>query len=306
MLTAHDLLPREPRPGQVRAQRRLFDASTRCRALASTAAAAGRAARACRPAKVHVIHHGAFAHVAAAAGGSAAARAGRRGRAGGAVLRAAAPVQGPGDAAASVAGDRRGAAVDRRAADDGPGAAAGAGRPPPSGSCRGSSPTPSCRRCFAAPTSSCCPTRGPSALTSPACWRRRWRSARPVVLTDVGGFSEVAAAGARSAGAGGGPGGAAGCAGGADRPTRRRGSGWGPRRWPRPGDRTPGTRRRAPRWRSTSRSAADQDATRPARRSALGAGPPRRGPPAPPRCRTARSSAARPAWATAPTLICPT
>ncbi|MGA9859500.1 MAG: glycosyltransferase family 4 protein [Solirubrobacteraceae bacterium] len=63
VLTAHDLLPREPRFGQARAQRRLFD---RMDALV-VHSAYGRQQLVDRlgvaPEKVHIIHHGAFAHV---------------------------------------------------------------------------------------------------------------------------------------------------------------------------------------------------------------------------------------------------
>ncbi len=64
VLTAHDLLPREPRTGQVRAQRRLYDAVDavivhseygREQLLHSTGV---------YPGKVHVVHHGAFTHLA--------------------------------------------------------------------------------------------------------------------------------------------------------------------------------------------------------------------------------------------------
>lgn len=65
VLTAHDLLPREPRPGQTRAQRRLYD---RVQAVI-THSAYGRRQLVERlgiePRKVHVIHHGAFEHLAA-------------------------------------------------------------------------------------------------------------------------------------------------------------------------------------------------------------------------------------------------
>jgi glycosyltransferase involved in cell wall biosynthesis len=64
VLTAHDLLPREPRPGQVRAQRRLYDAVDAVVAHSEY----GRAQLVDRlgldPAKVHVIHHGAFDYLA--------------------------------------------------------------------------------------------------------------------------------------------------------------------------------------------------------------------------------------------------
>jgi glycosyltransferase involved in cell wall biosynthesis len=62
VLTAHDLLPREPRPGQARAQRRLYDRvdavvthSEYGRQLLTGMGVDG--------AKVHVIHHGAFEHL---------------------------------------------------------------------------------------------------------------------------------------------------------------------------------------------------------------------------------------------------
>ena len=63
VLTAHDLLPREPRPGQARAQRRLYDVADavvvhsdygRGRLIDGLGVAAE---------KVHVIHHGAFEHL---------------------------------------------------------------------------------------------------------------------------------------------------------------------------------------------------------------------------------------------------
>ena len=63
VLTAHDLLPREARRGQARAQRRLYDAVDAvvvhseygCRQLTQVLGV--------DPATVHVIHHGAFAHL---------------------------------------------------------------------------------------------------------------------------------------------------------------------------------------------------------------------------------------------------
>ncbi len=65
VLTAHDLLPREPRPGQVRAQRRLYDAVD----AIVVHSGYGRDLLVERlgvdPAKVRVIHHGAFKHLTA-------------------------------------------------------------------------------------------------------------------------------------------------------------------------------------------------------------------------------------------------
>jgi glycosyltransferase involved in cell wall biosynthesis len=64
VLTAHDLLPREPRAGQATAQRRLYDAVD----AVVTHSEYGRAQLVDRlglpPDKVHVIHHGAFEHLA--------------------------------------------------------------------------------------------------------------------------------------------------------------------------------------------------------------------------------------------------
>jgi glycosyltransferase involved in cell wall biosynthesis len=63
VLTAHDLLPREPRPGQVRAQRRLYDEMD----AIVVHSAYGRDllvhGLSVDPAKVRVIHHGAFKHL---------------------------------------------------------------------------------------------------------------------------------------------------------------------------------------------------------------------------------------------------
>jgi glycosyltransferase involved in cell wall biosynthesis len=63
VLTAHDLLPREPRPGQARAQRRLYE---RIDALVTHSEYGRRQlvdVLGINPGKVHVIHHGAFAHL---------------------------------------------------------------------------------------------------------------------------------------------------------------------------------------------------------------------------------------------------
>ncbi|MGO9751717.1 MAG: glycosyltransferase family 4 protein [Solirubrobacteraceae bacterium] len=63
VLTAHDLLPREPRPGQLRAQRRLYetvDAIVVHSRYGRDALVGGLGVDA---EKVHVIHHGAFEHL---------------------------------------------------------------------------------------------------------------------------------------------------------------------------------------------------------------------------------------------------
>src|SRR5262249_40566887 len=63
VITAHDLPPREPRPGQASAPRRLCD-TAHARVVHS---AHGRRqlveGLSIDPAKVHVIHHGAFEHL---------------------------------------------------------------------------------------------------------------------------------------------------------------------------------------------------------------------------------------------------
>lgn len=64
VLTAHDLLPREPKPGQARAQRRLYDA-VRAIVVHSEYGRGQLVERLGVPEeKVRVIHHGAFQHLA--------------------------------------------------------------------------------------------------------------------------------------------------------------------------------------------------------------------------------------------------
>jgi glycosyltransferase involved in cell wall biosynthesis len=62
VLTAHDLLPREPRPGQAKAQRRLYE---RVDAIVvhSEYGQATLAVLGVDQSKLHVIHHGAFQHL---------------------------------------------------------------------------------------------------------------------------------------------------------------------------------------------------------------------------------------------------
>jgi glycosyltransferase involved in cell wall biosynthesis len=67
VLTAHDLLPREPRPGQLRAQRRLYDRVDAVIAHSEYGRLTLVDGLGLRSDKVHVIHHGAFEHLAAAA-----------------------------------------------------------------------------------------------------------------------------------------------------------------------------------------------------------------------------------------------
>lgn len=66
VLTAHDVLPREPRAGQLRAQRRLYERVDAVVVHSEHGAARLRDELGTDPAKVHVIPHGAFTHLAAA------------------------------------------------------------------------------------------------------------------------------------------------------------------------------------------------------------------------------------------------
>ncbi len=68
VLTAHDLLPREPRPGQVRAQRRLYDALDALVVHSQYGRRQLVEALGVDPGKVRVIHHGAFEHLTRFAG----------------------------------------------------------------------------------------------------------------------------------------------------------------------------------------------------------------------------------------------
>lgn len=62
VLTAHDVLPREPRPGQLDAQRRLYERVDAVVVHSEHGAQRLRGELAIDPAKVHVIPHGAFDH----------------------------------------------------------------------------------------------------------------------------------------------------------------------------------------------------------------------------------------------------
>jgi glycosyltransferase involved in cell wall biosynthesis len=66
VLTAHDLLPREPRPGQARAQRRVYDAVDAVVVHSEYGRRQLVDALGVSAAKVEVVPHGAFAHLAAA------------------------------------------------------------------------------------------------------------------------------------------------------------------------------------------------------------------------------------------------
>jgi glycosyltransferase involved in cell wall biosynthesis len=68
VLTAHDLLPREPRPGQVRAHRRLYDAVDAVIAHSEYGRRQLVERLGVDAAKVRVIHHGAFDYLTRVAG----------------------------------------------------------------------------------------------------------------------------------------------------------------------------------------------------------------------------------------------
>ncbi|MDQ6775315.1 MAG: glycosyltransferase [Actinomycetota bacterium] len=63
VLTAHDLLPREPRPGQARAQRRCYEAVDALVVHSEYGRRQLIEATGLDPGKVRVIHHGAFEHL---------------------------------------------------------------------------------------------------------------------------------------------------------------------------------------------------------------------------------------------------
>lgn len=63
VLTAHDLLPREPRPAQVRAQRHLYQEMDAVIAHSAYGARQLTEVIGVEPAKVQVVHHGAFDHL---------------------------------------------------------------------------------------------------------------------------------------------------------------------------------------------------------------------------------------------------
>jgi len=111
VLTAHDVLPREPRPGQLRAQRRLYEHVEAVVVHSEHGAARLRDELRIDPARVHVIPHGAFTHLAEdadadRAGGPRGAEADSADRAGGAED-ARAPGEDPGCARPEATGPAR-------------------------------------------------------------------------------------------------------------------------------------------------------------------------------------------------------
>ncbi len=70
VLTAHDVMPREPRPGQLAAQRRLYDRFDAVVVHSEHGRARLTRELGVDPALVHAIPHGALTHLAAGVGGS--------------------------------------------------------------------------------------------------------------------------------------------------------------------------------------------------------------------------------------------
>ena len=70
VLTAHDVLPREPRPGQRRAQRRLYDRFDAVVVHSRHGAKRLTDELGLDPARVHVVPHGALEHLASAPAGA--------------------------------------------------------------------------------------------------------------------------------------------------------------------------------------------------------------------------------------------
>jgi glycosyltransferase involved in cell wall biosynthesis len=66
LITAHDVMPREPRPGQLRGQRRLYQRFDAIVVHSEHGASRLSAELGVDPDRIHVIRHGAFAHLAAA------------------------------------------------------------------------------------------------------------------------------------------------------------------------------------------------------------------------------------------------
>lgn len=73
VITAHDVLPREPRPGQLKAQRRLYDRFDAIVVHSEHGRARLVGELGLDESRVHVIPHGAFAHLAVGEDGSAPA-----------------------------------------------------------------------------------------------------------------------------------------------------------------------------------------------------------------------------------------
>ena len=191
MLTAHDVLPREPRPGQLEAQRRLYERFDAIVVHSEHGRARLTSELGVDPARVHVIPHGVFEHLARRAARRRAAATDRP--AGRPVLRPDAPLQGDRPAARGVARGRGRRAVDRGDAAHGHRAAARAPRRRTCASSPASSPTASCRRTSARADLVVLPYR---EIDQSGVLFTALAFGKPLLLSDVGGFPEIAATGA--------------------------------------------------------------------------------------------------------------
>ena len=166
VLTAHDLLPREPRPGQVGAQRRLYDAVDALVVHSEYGRGQLVSELGIEPAKVHVVHHGAFSHLLEQPHEAP-------------LLQDLAEVKGPVVLFFGLLRPYKGIEVLLDAWRGLVGAELWiVGRPRmPVEPLRGKAP-PGVRHTSGARTWSCCHTCEPNALISRVCWPRPWRSER--------------------------------------------------------------------------------------------------------------------------------
>ena len=249
LLTAHDVLPREPRPGQLAGQRRLYERMDAVVVHSEHGAARLRDEVGLDPGRVHVIPHGAFHHLAAQPDGAPlppelpAPRGPvvlcfglmRPYKGIDVLLEAWRAAERPEGAELWIVGH---AAHGHRGRCARP-------RPPASAGSPASSTAPSSRRCSARADAGRAARTARS--TSPASSSPRSRSASPLLLTAVGGFPEVAADGRGRARRARRPRRARAPRSGGCSPTPPGARSSAPRRarWRRPAARTAGTRSRA-------------------------------------------------------------
>ena len=243
VMTAHHVLPRAPEPpGRSPGARRVFARMDAVVAHSEHGAERLRAEVGLDPSRVRTIHHGAFDYLTRLPEESPlpAELEGAEGP-GDPLLRPAPPLQGARRPARGLPAARGRRAVGRRQPAHGPRAAAPRRGAPLRAGCASSSassPRRRSRRSSGAPTSSSFPTWKPSTR---ACSTPASRFGKPMVLSAVGGFPEVAAAGRRAPRPARGRRGAGDDAGGAARRPAPRGSGSPPPRRPRRPVPTPGT-----------------------------------------------------------------
>ena len=182
VLTAHDVLPREPKPSQLAGQRALYERMDAVIVHSEHGAGRLRDEVGLDPAKVHVIPHGVLDNLVSEHGHAAV----RQDQARGAVLRPDPALQGPRRAARGVARARTstrscGSSACRAWTRRSSTARTSARR------CA-SSRTPSSRAPSAPPTSSCCPYR---EIDQSGVLFTAMAFEKPLLLTRVGGFPEI-------------------------------------------------------------------------------------------------------------------